>query len=72
MSAVEDLKQRLGIIADLNATAAVLGWDQETYMPPGAIEARAEQLTTLARLSHEKFTDEGIGRLLEAAATELD
>ena len=72
MSAVEDLKQRLGIIADLDATAAVLGWDQETYMPPGAIEARAEQLTTLARLSHEKFTDEEIGRLLEAAATELD
>ena len=46
MSAVEDLKQRLGFIADLNATAAVLGWDQETYMPPGAIAARAEQLTT--------------------------
>ena len=72
MSTLEDLKERLGVVADLDAAAAGLGWDQETYMPPGAIEARAAQLTTLARLSHETFTDEAIGRLLEAAATELD
>lgn len=72
MSTLEDLKERLGVVADLDAASAVLGWDQETYMPPGAIEARAAQLTTLARLSHETFTDEAIGRLLEAAATELD
>ncbi len=72
MSSLEDLKERLGVVADLDAASAVLGWDQETYMPPGAIEARAAQLTTLARLSHETFTGEAIGRLLEAAATELD
>ena len=72
MSTLEDLKERLGVVADLDAAAAVLGWDQETYMPPGAIEARAAQLTTLARLSHETFTDEAIGRLLQGAATELD
>lgn len=72
MRALEDLRERLGVVADLDAAAAVLGWDQETYMPPGAIEARAAQLTTLARLSHETFTDEKIGRLLDAAATELD
>ena len=71
MSAVSDLKQQLGIVSDLHAATAVLEWDQETYMPPGSIEARAEQLTTLARLSHEKFTGEAIGRLLEAAAREL-
>ena len=62
MSAVGDLKQQLGIVSDLHAATAVLEWDQETYMPPGSIEARAEQLTTLARLSHEKFTSEAIGR----------
>lgn len=72
MSAVEDLKERLGIVADLDAAVAVLRWDQETYMPPGGIEARAVQLTTLVRLSHETFTDGAIGRLLEAAVTELD
>jgi len=71
MSALAELKERLAVIADLDAATAVLAWDQETYMPPGAIEARADQLTTLARMSHEAFTDEHIGRLLEDAVAEL-
>ena len=45
---------------------AALGWDQETYMPPKAIEERAEQLALLEGLSHEKLSDPEIGRLLEA------
>ena len=40
-------------------------------MPPGSIEARAAQLTTLARLSHETFTEERLGLLLQKAAAEL-
>ena len=71
MSALAELKDRLAVVADLDAAAAVLGWDQETYMPPGAIEARAAQLTTLARLSHETFTEERLGVLLQKAAAEL-
>ncbi len=70
MSALEKLKVRLADVADLEAAAAVLGWDQETYMPPGAIQARARQLTTLARLSHEVFTDPATGELLDKAADE--
>ncbi len=45
---------------------AVLGWDQETYMPPKAIEERAEQLALLEGISHEKLVNSEIGRLLEA------
>ena len=71
MSAIDKLRERFGVVADLDAAAAVLGWDQETYMPCGAIEARAEQLTTLARLSHETFTCDTIGELIEAAEAEL-
>jgi carboxypeptidase Taq len=71
MTALAELKERLASIADLDAAAAVLGWDQETYMPSGAIESRAAQLTTLARMSHEAFTDERIGVLLGDAAVEL-
>ena len=67
MNALAGLKERLATIADLNAAAAVLGWDQETYMPPGSIAGRAAQLTTLARLAHEAFTEERIGELLDAA-----
>ena len=68
--ALEELRERLARVADLNAAEAVLGWDQETYMPPGSIEARAAQLTTLARTAHEEFTRDRVGELIEAAAAE--
>lgn len=62
---LQQLKDRLAVVADLRAAAAVLEWDQETYMPPGAAEARALQLSTLKRLAHEHFTDDEIGSLLD-------
>jgi carboxypeptidase Taq len=70
--ATDELRERLGLIADVQAAAALLAWDQETYMPPGAIEARAAQLTTLARIAHEELVAERVGELLEAAAAEAD
>ena len=33
---IEALRELLGIVADLSNTAALLGWDQQTYMPPGS------------------------------------
>jgi carboxypeptidase Taq len=62
---LQELKSRLLEINDLNSAAAVLGWDQATYMPPGGAEARGRQLATLARLAHEKFTSAEVGRLLD-------
>ena len=59
-----ELKQLLAKIHDLNSAAAVLEWDQETYMPAGAAEARAHQIATLRQLSHEYFTSDEMGRLL--------
>jgi carboxypeptidase Taq len=44
----------------LSATSALLAWDQETYMPAGAGNRRADQLELVARLSHERATDERI------------
>jgi carboxypeptidase Taq len=61
----DEFKRRLAEIEDLSAAAAVLAWDMETYMPPGGAAARGRQLATLARLSHEKFTDPAIGRMLD-------
>ena len=60
----EQLQQRLSEVIDLQAAAAVLGWDQTTYMPPGGTEARGRQMATLARIAHEKFTDDAVGALL--------
>ena len=47
------------------AVSAVLSWDQTTYMPPGGAPARAQQMATLGRLSHEKFIDPAVGKLLD-------
>src|SRR5262245_56593029 len=63
-----ELKRRLRELADLGGAAAVLGWDQATYMPKGGAAARARQGATLSRLAHEKFTDPEVGRLLDSLA----
>lgn len=63
-----ELKTRLLEVNDLSSAAAVLSWDQSTYMPPGGAEARGRQMSTLARLAHEKFVDEEVGTLLDDLA----
>ncbi len=60
-----DLKTRLGKITDLNHSAALLEWDQETYMPEGAAAGRAQQIATLRQLAHDMLTDDAIRRLLD-------
>ncbi|RME47662.1 MAG: carboxypeptidase M32 [Caldilineae bacterium] len=62
------LKTLLAEIADLRRAMAVLGWDQETYMPPGGVEARAEQVATLSKIAHQKFTADEVGQLLDDLA----
>src|SRR5947208_10922771 len=65
------LKSKLAEVCDLKGAASVLGWDQQTYMPPGGASARAEQLATLEKLSHEMFISAEMGELLEGAAAEV-
>ena len=60
-----ELKARLQEISDLGGAAAVLDWDQSTYMPNGGAAARGRQTALLARLSHENQTDPALGRLLD-------
>ena len=50
--------------ADINYAAAVLGWDQEVYMPPKGAEFRGRQLATLASQAHEMLTSDAYGNLL--------
>lgn len=40
-------------------------------MPPGAGEGRTQQVATLRRLGHERFTDDELGGLLDEAAASL-
>ena len=50
--------------ADINNASAVLGWDQEVYMPPKSAPFRARQLATLATQAHEMLTSDKYERLL--------
>ena len=62
---LRELKIRLAEVNDLSSAAAVLGWDQATYMPSGGGKARGRQMATLEGLAQQKFTDPMIGKLLD-------
>ena len=67
---MQTLRERLSRITDLGHAAAILEWDQETYMPAGAAEGRARQIATLRSLAHDILISEETGTLLEQAAPE--
>ena len=62
---IQQLKTLLAEVADLNYISALLGWDQQTYMPSGGAEARGNQLALVGRLAHERGTSAELGKLLE-------
>lgn len=63
--ALSQLKERLTRITDLERIGRLLGWDQQTMMPPAGSDHRAEHLATVRRIQHEFLTDAEIGRLLD-------
>lgn len=52
----------------IESVEAALGWDERTYMPPAAGEYRAEQMTYLSGLAHQRRTDPRLGELLATLA----
>jgi carboxypeptidase Taq len=70
--AYAELIRRSKELGVLNSCAAVLGWDQQTYMPAKGAGLRGEQMAFLAALSHQKLTDPKVGEVLAAVeASEL-
>lgn len=69
---LNQLKTILAEVSDLNHVASLLGWDQQTYMPSGGSEDRGNQLATISRLAHVKFTSDDVGLLLEDLQPEID
>ncbi len=72
MTVLQQLHTRLAEISDLNHVSALVGWDQQTYMPSGGSAARAEHSATLQKIVHEMFIADETGRLLDAAAREVN
>jgi carboxypeptidase Taq len=73
--ALAELKARLAEIQDLGRAQSVLHWDMEVWMPPDGGAARATQLATLTRITHDLEIHDRIGELLdelEPGAASLD
>ena len=51
----------------LSSIAERLGWDQETVMPRGATEQRAEEMAAIEGVLHERRTDPRIAEWLDRA-----
>ncbi|MEM6795300.1 MAG: carboxypeptidase M32 [Acidobacteriota bacterium] len=64
MTEIHEAEARLynlwGEISDLQSTQELLDWDQETYMPGAAHEARARMCGTLAGVKHRMMTDDSL------------
>jgi len=75
MSGIGD---RFGLLVDrlrrkalMQSCGSVLSWDEQTYMPAGGAEHRADQLALLSGEAHAQATDSALGGLiaeLESAA----
>lgn len=64
---LEELTKISKRIHTYNSTLNLLHWDQETYMPPGAITARSDQIAELSHLIHEEKTQKKVGEHLAKA-----
>lgn len=62
---MNELKQIIREVNDLNHAVSLLYWDQSTHMPPGGAEARGRALAVMSRISQEQATNPRIGQLLD-------
>ncbi|MBP1804349.1 carboxypeptidase M32 [Rubellimicrobium aerolatum] len=67
MTAYDDLMVFQRETEALGQVMGRLGWDQETVMPPGAAEQRADEMAALEGVLHARRTDPRLGEWLAAA-----
>ncbi len=68
------LKRTLDLMAkvkDIESASSMLSWDQETYMPPGAVEARSHQITALEVIQHQFMTSTEAHDIAEKISTRI-
>ncbi len=70
MSAYDDLMAYERVTQALSSVAGRTGWDQETMMPDGAAELRAEEMAALEEVLHARRANPATGELLETAMAE--
>ncbi len=61
LSRLIELDREVGLLAHIDA---LLGWDQQTFMPSKAVDERSEQIAYIESLAHDKLVAPEIGELL--------
>ncbi len=64
-AAYQELVRRSRERSTLASCSALLGWDEQTYMPAGGSEHRGAMMATLAGMTHDRAVDARVGVLLE-------
>ncbi len=65
MEILDSYKTLLSEIGKLDSAASLLAWDERTYIPEKAHEARSDVLGKLSKMSFELFTSDKMGEYLE-------
>ena len=60
-----------GELSDLGHIGALMGWDQQVYMPNGGAQGRGMQSSVIGKIMHEKFTSDEVGQLIADVAAEV-
>ena len=63
--AYEMFMTHIAELADIGHAQNLIGWDQETYMPPRGVAMRARAQGTLAGLYHQRLTAPELVALVE-------
>jgi len=66
------LRSRISELLHLDQTIGLLGWDEETKMPPMGRVQRGEQLATLEGMRHSLLTADDLGDLVEEVALQRE
>ncbi|MCY1043472.1 carboxypeptidase M32 [Corallococcus sp. bb12-1] len=62
------LRNRMHELCDLHGVINLASWDREVYLPAKAAPARAQQISTLQALQHERLVDPRLGEALARAS----
>jgi carboxypeptidase Taq len=64
---MQELKKHLKKLSKFESALSLLHWDMETYMPPNAVENRAQIIGEISGYVFEQFISEKTQELIEKA-----
>ena len=68
----QSLRAQISELRHLDQTIALLGWDEETVLPPAGRAERGEQLATLEGIRHAMLVSDRLGDLVEEVAAQSE